>query len=77
MDLTLTRSTTDSRDLFFALREPKDVADLLEVSYRNLNYWIYATSEDKKYATFYIAKKVAATVKLTRQTKTSKSCNKN
>ncbi len=57
MNLTLARSSTDSRDLFLALRDPKDIADLLEVSYRNLNYWIYATSEDKRYSTFYIPKK--------------------
>ena len=57
MGLTITRSPTDSRDMFFALRDPRDVADLLEVSFKNLNYWIYGTNADKRYSTFFIAKK--------------------
>ncbi len=57
MDLTLTRNPSDYQELFRNLGHPKDVADLLEVPYQTLNYWIYATNEDKRYTTFHIPKK--------------------
>ncbi len=39
------------------LKTPEDIADLLEVSYRDLNYWIYRTPEARRYRTFFIQKK--------------------
>ena len=43
--------------MFRALKHPEDIANLLEVAYRNLNHWIYRTPELNRYATFDIPKK--------------------
>lgn len=50
-------SKNELRDLFLGLASPQDIANLLEVSYRDLNYWIYRTPEEKRYETFQIRKK--------------------
>ena len=47
--------------LFWSLKRPEDVADLLEVSYPDLNYWVYRTPEARRYFTFCIAKKSGKT----------------
>ena len=57
MDLTLSRSSSELAELFRGLRQPRDIAALLEVPHRNLNHWIYGTEESKRYSTFYVPKK--------------------
>ena len=57
MKIELSRGPDQYKELFRALKQPEDVADLLEVSYPALNYWIYRTPEFRRYSTFYIAKK--------------------
>ena len=57
LELTLTRPPNKLAELFRGLSHPRDIADLLEVPYRNLNHWIYGTSESERYSTFYIPKK--------------------
>jgi RNA-directed DNA polymerase len=42
---------------FLSLKEPKDVAELLEVSYSRLQYHISIIPEDKRYIDFLIPKK--------------------
>ena len=57
MKLSLTRSPDQFQRLFWELECPQDIADILEVEYRDLNYWIYRTPEQRRYATFDISKK--------------------
>ena len=57
MHIRLTRDPNALSEIFRALRTPEDVAVMLEVSYRDLNYWIYRTLKQKRYTTFFIAKK--------------------
>lgn len=45
------------RERFLALRTPEEISDLLEVSYRDFNYWIYRTPAAKRYESFEIKKK--------------------
>ena len=61
MNQALTRSPDQFQGLFWALKVPEDVAKLLEVTYRDLNYWIYRTTERKRYITFHIPKKSGLT----------------
>lgn len=60
MDIELTRSSDELRERFRSLQCPKDIAELLEVSYRDLNYWIYRTPEKDRCISFDIAKKSGA-----------------
>ena len=57
MNHALTRSPDQFQGLFWALRDPIDIADMLEVNYRDLIYWIYRTPEASRYTTFHIPKK--------------------
>ena len=45
------------RDRFYRLKQPEDIATLLEVEYRDLNYWIYRTPKRRRYTTFRIRKR--------------------
>lgn len=60
MNIELTRSPDELREQFRALQCPADIAAMLEVSYRDLNYWIYRTPEKDRYTSFHIAKKSGA-----------------
>lgn len=60
MNIELTRSPDELREQFRDLQYPKDIAEMLEVSHRDLNYWIYRTPERDRYASFHIAKKSGA-----------------
>ena len=60
MKLSLTRSPDQFQRLFWELERPRDIANMLEVEYRDLNYWIYRTPEQRRYATFDIPKKSGA-----------------
>lgn len=42
---------------FLALKKPEDIAELLEVSYKDFVYWIYRTPEKYRYVSFTIPKK--------------------
>ncbi len=53
----LTRSSDQFQELFWTLKRPEDIADMLEVSYRDLNYWIYRTPEPRRYSAFLVPKK--------------------
>ena len=45
------------REKFYVLEWPGDVATMLDVKYRDFNYWIYRTPKHKLYSTFHIPKK--------------------
>ena len=60
MNIELTRSPDELREQFRALQCPADIAPMLEVTHRDLNYWIYRTPENARYMTFHIAKKSGA-----------------
>ncbi len=55
--LFLCQSCDELRKLFFDLKEPRDVADLLEVSYGKLIYHISRLPENRRYVDFSILKK--------------------
>ncbi|WP_347242302.1 reverse transcriptase domain-containing protein [Nostoc sp. FACHB-892] len=55
--LLLTDSPESLREKFYSLKQPMDIADLLEVSYPRLVYHIYLVETDKRYKTFEIPKK--------------------
>lgn len=55
--LLLTDSPESLREKFYSLKQPMDIADLLEVSYPRLVYHIYLVKPDKRYKTFEIPKK--------------------
>lgn len=57
MTYELDRNPDELRDSFYQLARPEDVADMLEVEYRSLNYWIYRTPESERYRRFNISKK--------------------
>ena len=57
MSFYLNNSPDQLRAQFLALKQPEDVAELLEVKYLDLNYWIYRTPEQRRYSTFYMPKR--------------------
>lgn len=57
MTYELGRNPDELRDSFHQLARPEDIADMLEVEYRSLNYWIYRTPVTKRYMGFSISKK--------------------
>ena len=57
LHVNLTRNPAILQSLFEELEHPQEVASLLEVSYRDLNYWIYRTPELTRYSTFSIPKR--------------------
>ena len=57
MSITLEHSPEAMRSSFLALQEPSDVAEMLDVKYNDLIYWIYRTPERDRYTTFSILKK--------------------
>lgn len=57
MDLTLSSSANTLRDRFLSIRRSEEIAELLEVEYQDLIYWIYRTPENKRYLSFTISKK--------------------
>ena len=53
----LLRNCDELKQEFLALKTPRDVASLLEVSYGRLVYHLYRTPENRKYVEFSISKK--------------------
>lgn len=64
MHITLMREPAELSKLFWSLTTPADIADMLEVTSINLNYWIYRTPEPKRYTTFFISKKTGMARKI-------------
>lgn len=56
-EIKLTASPEKLKEKFFALKKPEDIAELLEVSYKDFVYWIYRTPERYRYISFTIPKK--------------------
>lgn len=57
MDIALTRSDSEIRDLVKGLKTPRDIADLLEIDYSVLVYHVFKFPPEKKYKTFEVPKK--------------------
>ena len=57
MTSSLTQTSDELQGLFWTLKCPADIAEMLQVTHRNLNYWIYRTPEQRRYTTFQIPKK--------------------
>lgn len=57
MDLGLNRAHSELASAFLSLESPRDVAALLEVPYKVLNYHLYVARDSQKYNLFEIPKK--------------------
>lgn len=57
----LNRECEELRKQFFALRNPRDIARLLEIPYQRLVYHIYKVPPEDKYLTFELKKKSGGT----------------
>ena len=57
MTYELALNPNELQDSFRQLAHPEDIARMLDVEYRSLNYWIYRTPESKRYKRFIIPKK--------------------
>jgi len=57
MGLQLTRSPSELRELFLALKTPRDVAALLEIDYSRMVYHLYKVPPAAKYRLFSIPKR--------------------
>lgn len=57
MDIQLTKSPEELTSGFLSLSFPEDIASLLEIPYKVLNYHLYVTSPAEQYKAFQIAKK--------------------
>ncbi|MBE9207236.1 RNA-directed DNA polymerase [Nostoc sp. LEGE 06077] len=55
--LILTDQPESLREQFYSLKQPSDLADLLNVSYSRLVYHIYVVDPNQRYKTFEISKK--------------------
>jgi RNA-directed DNA polymerase len=55
--LLLTNTPEALRDKFYSLKQPTDLADLLEICYSDLIYHIYIVKPEKRYKIFDIPKK--------------------
>ncbi len=55
--IKLSSSPEKLKEKFLALKKPEDIAELLEVSYKDFVYWIYRTPEIHRYVSFTIPKK--------------------
>ncbi len=53
----LEKSCKELAEEFFQLKSPRDVAELLEIPYKYLVYYIYRMPHDRKYTKFSIPKK--------------------
>ena len=57
MEIYLKRSDTKLRELFYKLQSREDVADILEIDLKTLNYIIYRINDSQKYREFTIQKR--------------------
>ncbi len=65
-------SPTEQQEAFLSLKNPRDVASLLEYRYSALVYQIYKVPDDSKYETFEIPKKAGGTRTITSPSRTLK-----
>lgn len=63
--ITLSRPDSEIIDLFFCLRTRQDVADLLDVDYRQLIYHLHIAKPYQKYSSFDIPKKKGGVRRIT------------
>ena len=56
MNSTTSSLSNSLVEKFTQLSTPRDVADLLEVPYQNLTYYLYRMPEAQRYTTFKLAK---------------------
>lgn len=61
METKLLKDSNSLTKSFYDLRKPEDIADLLEIPYKVLNYHLYVTSPSSQYTTFTIPKKSGGT----------------
>lgn len=64
-NLSLTRADEELIDKFSELSVPEDIAELLEVNYNFLKYYLYILPNSKRYTTFEIPKKTDGVRKIT------------
>jgi len=57
LDIQLKKSTNELTEGFLSLSLPQDIASLLEIPYKVLNYHLYVTKPSEQYTTFSIPKK--------------------
>lgn len=57
MSLYLEKEPKELRRMFFSLQTVKDIANLLDVKYNHLIYFLYRTNQKKRYSSFDIKKK--------------------
>ncbi|MBN1565716.1 MAG: TIR domain-containing protein [Anaerolineae bacterium] len=65
MDIELSASPEDLQKRFFALQTSEDIAELLEIPYDYLIYYLYRVPFEHQYTTFFIPKKSGGTRKIT------------
>lgn len=61
MSTILTASITELRTAFFQLETRQDIANLLEITEKQLNYYLYIIPENQRYKRFEIPKKRGGT----------------
>lgn len=60
MDIYLKKSDSEElKEKFINLSSREDIADLLEISDKNLVYYLYRLPDEKKYHSFELPKKMA------------------
>jgi len=57
IEIALKAEEKDLKCSFGKLKSPKDVAELLEIDFKVLNYHLYINPPPKRYTTFYISKR--------------------
>ena len=57
MNLLLSENDDILKKRFLALKTPQDIANLLEVEYKHLVYYLYRIPVERRYKTFFIKKK--------------------
>ncbi len=64
MSLYLSDEPKELREKFFGLKTNKDIANLLDVTYNNLIYFVYRTNPKRRYSSFEVKKKNGKTRKI-------------
>jgi RNA-directed DNA polymerase len=68
MSKVLSRSSQELRDEFFKMQSRDDVAKLLEITTKQLNFHLYVLPTEKKYKTFTVPKKSGGTRRISAPT---------
>jgi hypothetical protein len=59
MSFYLSNEPKELSKKFFGLKTGRDIANLLEVKYNDLNWFLYRTNQNRRYSSFEIKKKNA------------------